>query len=57
MSEKRLLKEVVGDNDKPQVEDVKVKVDVKVSIQGQDEEEGLDSKKESKTSAKKVLMG
>lgn len=52
---KKLLKEVVGDNEKPQVEDVKVKVDVKVSVQGQEEES--DAKKESKTPAKKVLMG
>lgn len=54
MNEKKLLKEVVGDNEKPKVEDVKVKVDVKVTVTPNEED---NEKKESKTPQKKILMG
>lgn len=52
---KQLLKEVCGDNEKPQVEDVNVKVDVKVNVQGQDEEQ--EEKRESVTPQRKTLLG
>ena len=53
--EKKLLKEVCGDNEQPQKKE-DVKVNVTVNVQSHDEEEDVE-KKENKASAKKVLMG